>query len=210
MHSYFVMAVAVEMSLSFAAYYCASTMFPSAEKTMNTTSDIPSNELDKIFEGALPQTGELAITPEEATQYRLQLVQYRKMLAQNSDRTRLHTLIVEDQAFSRNLLYQVLNHTCSVSTAANAIDGWKIYVEEVPDIAFLDINMPGANGHVLADRIKFLDPISYVVMVTASQEVADVQVAKNNRVDGFIIKPFSKQKIDDCINRYLATHKKKR
>jgi hypothetical protein len=36
-----------------------------------------------------------------------------------------------------------------------------------------------------------------------------VQTAKGNRVDGFIVKPFSKQKVDECINRYFATHKDK-
>ena len=163
--------------------------------------------IGNMFSGALPQAGELALSPEEATQYRLQLIQRRKMLMQSGERPRLHALIVEDQAFHRNLLYEVLHYTCSVITCSNATDGWKIYLKDVPDIAFVNIGLPDADGHMLANRIKFLDPLSYVVMVTASKDVYDVEVAKRNRVDGFIVKPFNKKKIDDCISRYLALHK---
>ena len=155
----------------------------------------------------MPAADNFAFTPDQAEQHRKHIVQCRKVLAKNAIRAHLHTLIVEDQAFSRRLLYQMLNQTCSVSTCANAKDGWKIYLEEVPDVVFLDIGLPGVSGHELADKIKELDPQSYVVMVTASQDVHDLQVAKVNQVDGFIIKPFNKKKIDDCIDRYRATHK---
>jgi DNA-binding NtrC family response regulator len=150
-----------------------------------------------------------ALSADQVNQCRLQLAQYRKMLAQNGGRTRLHTLVVEDQAFSRGLLYEILHHACSVSVAVNAREGWKLYFEEAPDVVFLDIGLPEISGHALADKIKELDPQSYIVMVTGSQDVADVQIARNNRVDGFIVKPFNKKQIDDCVDRYHVMHKAK-
>ena len=157
--------------------------------------------------GNAPAADPFELAPAQIDQYRQRLALSRKMLRHNGGRERLHTLVVEDQTFSRQLLLEVLHDTCSVATCTNAYDGWKIYVEEVPDIAFLDISLPGASGHMLADRIKELDPMSYVVMVTASQDVHDLQVAKGNRVDGFIVKPFNKKKILDCIARYQTTVK---
>ena len=176
---------------------------------MNNETHIAADGRHNVAEDLLAQTGAFALKPEEAVQYCLQLSERRKMLAHSHDRARLHTLIVEDQPFSRKLLYEILHDNCSDTTRTNAIDGWKAYLEEVPDIAFLDINMPDANSHMLAGRIKILDPLSYVVMMTASQEVNDIQMAKINHVDGFIIKPYSTKKIDECIHRFLATHKNK-
>jgi len=159
-----------------------------------------------VSDGIVPEET-IALTPPEIDRRRRQIAHNRRLLSSNGGRKRLHTLIVEDQAFTRSLLSQVLSQTCSVATCSNAKDGWRLYVDEVPDITFLDIDLPGVSGHALADKIKEVDPDSYVVMVTASQDVYDIQIAKFNRVDGFVIKPFNKQKIDACIERFCLTHK---
>jgi DNA-binding NtrC family response regulator len=153
------------------------------------------------------EDAEFALTPEQIAAHQRQLAHHRKAMAQAGNRARLHALIVEDQLFSRNLLYQVLNQSCAVSSCATALDGWKIYLREMPDVAFLDIELPGASGHVLAEKIKHIDPNAYIVMVTGNQDVNNIQMAKINHVDGFIVKPFNKQKIDDCISRYMQSRK---
>jgi CheY-like chemotaxis protein len=67
--------------------------------------------------------------------------------------------------------------------------------------------LPAADGHALAHKIKETDPNSYVVMLTASRERGDVERARQNRVDGFVTKPFSRQKISERIEHYRATHR---
>jgi two-component system, chemotaxis family, chemotaxis protein CheY len=155
------------------------------------------------------ESNDSALSPERIAINRRQFAQYRKKLKQDANCRRPYALIVEDQPFSRGLLYAVLRRTCSVRTCADAKEGWNRYLDEVPDIVFLDIGLPGTNGHVLAEKIKGLDPLSYIVMVTASQDVHDLQMAKENHVDGFIVKPFNLQKIDDCIDRYRTMQKEK-
>ncbi len=119
-------------------------------------------------------------------------------------RDKLGVLVVEDQLFSRRLLFEVLRHEFEVDLAANAREGLKLYLENAPDIAFFDIELSGESGHELARIVKALDPDSFVVMVTGNNSVEDVALAKSNRVEGFIVKPYSKAKIMESIEAYRS------
>jgi len=129
---------------------------------------------------------------------------YNKMLAQKTMRTRLTILIVEDQYFLRNLLSEVLLTDYEIDAVPGIQEGWDHYLEKAPNIVFLDIQLPDGSGHALAKKIKELDPSSYIVMVTVSNQLDDVELAKQNHVDGFVLKPFNKKRISDCIDHYLA------
>jgi len=135
-----------------------------------------------------------------------QIDQHKKILSMKALRSRLNILIVEDQYFLRSLLSEVLNTGFDVDGVEDIKEGWNFYLQKAPDIVFLDIQLPDGSGHALAKKIKELDPSSYIVMVTASNQLNDVEMAKQNHVDGFIVKPFNKKRISDCIDHYLATH----
>jgi YesN/AraC family two-component response regulator len=118
----------------------------------------------------------------------------------------LRILIVEDNNFLRHLFCQSFYHSHLLYPAATAERGWRLYLEQTPHIVFLDIKLPGINGHMLASQIKQHTPQAFVVMVTASDKREDMEEAMHNHVDGFIVKPFSKRKINDYIERYKATY----
>lgn len=111
-------------------------------------------------------------------------------------------LIVEDQEFSRKLLEGMLRRDYTCYCAANAEQALALYAEHLPCIVFLDIELPDANGHDLAGFLKKIDPASFIVMVTANHYENDVKRAQENNVQGFIAKPYSKQKISDAIEKY--------
>ena len=108
-------------------------------------------------------------------------------------------LVVEDHAFLRRLMSAALSETCEVYAAATVKKGWQLYLHHAPDIVFLDIQLPDGNGHELARRIKERQPYAYVVMATSSSEADDIEEAKNNLADGFMIKPFHKTAIHSHI-----------
>ena len=129
-------------------------------------------------------------------------------IAMNMRKTRetLRVLVVEDQLFSRKILQELLHHSYTVDVAATAKDAMKLYLENAPDIALVDIELTDESGHTFARFIKSIDPCSYVVMVTGNNSVEDVALAKGNHVDGFIVKPYNKSKIFESIDKFLATH----
>ncbi len=88
-------------------------------------------------------------------------------------------------------------------SAANAEQAVALYAEHVPCITFLDIELPDANGHQLAAFIKQHDPESFVVMVTGNNYEKDVAQARANNVQGFIAKPYSKQKIMESVQKFM-------
>lgn len=119
-------------------------------------------------------------------------------------------LVVEDQTFSRSLLEGMLKKSYDCHSAANAEQAIELYAEHVPCITFLDIELPDMSGHDLAAFIKKYDPSSFIVMVTANNYQKDVARSRDNNVQGFIAKPFSRQKVMAYIDKYIFEHKSKK
>lgn len=131
---------------------------------------------------------------------------FRIAMNMRKSREKLRILVVEDQLFSRKILQELLHHTYIIDVAASAKDAMRLYLEQAPDIALLDIELTDESGHTLARFIKSIDPASFVVMVTGNNSVEDVALAKSNQVDGFIVKPYNKSKIFECVDKYMALH----
>jgi two-component SAPR family response regulator len=80
--------------------------------------------------------------------------------------------------------------------------------EMQPDLIFLDINMPGMNGWEFLQEYNRLDKNLQskviIIMLTTSDHPDDVAKAKNwNFVSDYIIKPLTREKMTDVINRYF-------
>jgi DNA-binding NtrC family response regulator len=141
----------------------------------------------------------------EATPEQLQL--YQSKLAERPNRKQIEYLIIEDQAFFRALLSEMIPRPANVHQCENLKDGWSLYLKTVPDIVFLDVELVESKGHALAQKIREFDPDAYIVMVTGSRAMPDVAAAKQNKVNGYIGKPFNKQKIHDSIDQFIASRK---
>lgn len=123
--------------------------------------------------------------------------------AGRSQRSTPTILIVEDQPFTRKLLMQTLTQKYPCYEASNVREAVTLYAEFVPSIVFLDIELPDLNGHQLASFIKANDPDSHIIMLTGNNYSKDVKLARDNNVQGYIVKPFSRQKITNAINNYI-------
>jgi CheY-like chemotaxis protein len=127
---------------------------------------------------------------------------------QKNFRTKPHVLIVEDQIFSQKMLKTILkDYTCYV--AASAGEALMLYIEKCPDIVFLDIELPDLSGHNFAKLVNEIDPNPFVVIVTANHYEKDIQAAKENRVKGFIAKPYNKKAIIDVMDQFMKKRGKR-
>lgn len=132
---------------------------------------------------------------------------YELLKAGRAKRKKLSVLIVEDQAFSRKMLTGMLDSTFICHGVATVHAALEAYAEIVPDITFLDIDLPDGNGHALAQALLVIDPDAYIIMVTATNQAVDVQQALRNGAKGFVVKPYGRQKILDGINKFLWERK---
>ena len=80
--------------------------------------------------------------------------------------------------------------------AGNGLEALRAIEEDRPDVAFLDIRMPGLTGIELASRI---DTGAHVVFVTAYDQYA-VQAFEGDAVD-YLLKPVSDERLAQCVER---------
>ncbi|WP_144901585.1 chemotaxis protein CheY [Halobellus captivus] len=113
-------------------------------------------------------------------------------------------LVVDDSAFMRNLLKQLLEEDHEiVGEAENGVEAVELYRELSPDVVTMDVVMPIRNGIEATAEIKSLDPASSVIMCTSVGQEEKMREAVEAGADGYITKPFQKpnvlQAIDDVV-----------
>lgn len=113
----------------------------------------------------------------------------------------LVTLVIEDNDMFRRLAVDMLNGY-TVYSATTAVDGLKKFKITKPNITFIDINLPDGSGQNLLSDIRAIYPDAFVVMLTASNLQKDVKESLEKGARGYIIKPFSRQKIKESIEQY--------
>lgn len=104
----------------------------------------------------------------------------------------MKVLLVDDEPLELLNLDSILSaHDlhASVRSAANGMQALSLMEEEVADIIFLDIQMPGWNGLETLERIKRAWPDVQVALISAHGEFHYAKTAMELGVSGYILKP---------------------
>lgn len=121
----------------------------------------------------------------------------------------LNIIIADDDAVTCRALRMLLNEH-GHRVVGEARDGEKaveLCATHLPDLAFLDINMPRLDGFEAAARIREGSPKVGLVMVTAVPTLDNVQRALKSGIGGFVVKPFNAVKVVDAIENCLKQKK---
>jgi DNA-binding response OmpR family regulator len=98
-------------------------------------------------------------------------------------------LIVEDDDQLTDLLLEYLQmHGFEVSHASTGDEGAQKILDTNPDLAILDLMLPGMNGLDVCRRVRN-DYTGSILMLTASQSEADHVAALELGADDFVVKP---------------------
>lgn len=117
-------------------------------------------------------------------------------------RPELVILIVEDHMlFTKDVKHALPEH--AVFFARSVEEAKALYAKHLPDVIFLDIDLPDGNGFELLDFFHTQEQEAYVVMLTGSKAENDVSNAQHKGAKGYIIKPFTRSKIEKYIDEYL-------
>ncbi len=119
---------------------------------------------------------------------------------------RRRILVVDDDPLFRSLMTNVLRHDFDVAVAGDGADGFYRALDCVPDLAVLDIQMPGWDGiktlkafrsHPVLAKVK-------VVVLTSDSSRETVLAAINAGADDFVIKTaFSRDEFRTKLNTLL-------
>ena len=100
-------------------------------------------------------------------------------------------MVVDDEPELRNLLAEYFSgHGFTVRTAAGASEARALVAMAAPDLAVLDVNMPGENGLSLARWLRQAHPHTGILMLTTAGEAVDRIVGLELGADDYMPKPF--------------------
>ena len=90
-----------------------------------------------------------------------------------------------------------------VETASNGEDALDVLDSVVPDIVFLDENMPGMSGLETLQEIKRMQPTVPVVMITKNEEEHIMEQAIGEKIADYLIKPVNPSQILLCLKKHI-------
>lgn len=99
--------------------------------------------------------------------------------------------------------------TMQISYAANWLELWRSLLKVIPDVLFLDINMPVKDGIECLQLIrkeKKYDSIPILIYSTSVNK-ADIDKAYDNGANYFIVKPDAIDDITGIIKKLLSMSK---
>lgn len=93
------------------------------------------------------------------------------------------------------------HHICEL--CSNGITAYNVIVQREPDIAVLDINMPGMNGIEVLEKLHHTAIKTKVILLTMHKEVSIFKRARDLNARGYVLKEFSIDVLETCINVVL-------
>ncbi len=119
-------------------------------------------------------------------------------------------LIVDDAAFTRNMLKNIISKIEQIEVigeASNGVEAISLYKKLSPDLVTMDLVMPEKGGIEATEEILKINPKALIVVVSAlGQEALVLEAAKKGAKD-FIQKPFKAEQILEVMDRILKNKK---
>lgn len=114
--------------------------------------------------------------------------------------TRRRVVIVEDHALTRAGLRTALDASFDVvAEAADGVTGWEAIARERPDVAVIDIGLPGVDGVTLTKRVRAELPSTRVVIVTMVDLEEEVLAALAAGADAYCLKSSEAEPIVEAV-----------
>ncbi|NLE48104.1 MAG: response regulator transcription factor [Sandaracinaceae bacterium] len=123
--------------------------------------------------------------------------------AQDKSFGKLRAIVVDDEPLARDEL-QFLLEECGVEVlgeAKNAKEALRLFDEVSPNIAFVDLKMPGPDGITLAETLRSRKPNVHVVIVSAHDDGAIRGFEAG--VTDYLLKPVRLSRLRKTLDRLI-------
>ena len=114
----------------------------------------------------------------------------------------IRVLVVDDHALFRRGLQMVLEQEADIEVVGEASDGAEAVqtaTETLPDIVLMDVRMPRRSGIEACASIHETVPSAKIIMLTISDEEADLYEALKAGATGYLLKEISIEEVATAI-----------
>ncbi|MFS3129023.1 response regulator [Nocardioides sp. Bht2] len=114
----------------------------------------------------------------------------------------VRVLVVDDQELFRRGLTMLLGVEPGIEVvgeAGDGIEGTDLAVVTAPDVVLLDVRMPKRSGIEACVAIKEAVPASKIIMLTVSDEEADLYEAVKGGASGYLLKDSSIDEVAQAV-----------
>ena len=116
-------------------------------------------------------------------------------------------LVADDDRDIRDLVvFKLETAGFTVLTADNGDSALATVVEQRPDLAVLDVMMPGLSGTQVLQQLRAHPEVraTRVILLTAKAQEADVESGFSLGADDYVVKPFSPRELLSRVHAVLA------
>ena len=116
-------------------------------------------------------------------------------------------LIVDDALDTVEIIQTLLRYEgYEVLTAYTGEEGVTRMIVEKPDVVLMDINLPGIDGNEALRRVRKINPLVSVIMLTAYATLDNAVQALKDGASDFIKKPFENEHLIHIVNQCLEKY----
>ena len=122
-------------------------------------------------------------------------------------------LVCDDSPLAREALRRAVATIPGVDrvcVAGSGEEGLVRWGTERPDLALIDVRMPGIGGVEAARRILTASPQAGVIMMTMAEDVEGVARAVNAGARGYLVKDASREELSAMVTQALAENVSRR
>lgn len=120
----------------------------------------------------------------------------------------MNILVVDDDPHILELVnIQLTKAGYSVQKASNGLEALELLEEIIPDLAVVDVMMPGMDGYTLTKKLRAEADIP-VLLLTAKGELEDKEKGFLAGSDDYLVKPFEPKELLFRINAILRRYDK--
>jgi len=115
-------------------------------------------------------------------------------------------LTVDDSSTMRQMITFTLKGAgFDVLEAADGVEGLETAQGQKLSLIITDVNMPRMDGITLVQRLRALPQFKFtpILVLTTESDAAMKQKGKEAGATGWIVKPFSPEKLLDVVNKVL-------
>jgi len=128
-------------------------------------------------------------------------------VTKSGDQERLRVMVVDDHALFRRGLEMVLGNEEDLELVGEASDGQEAVERAqdlMPDVVLMDVRMPRRSGIEATAQIRDLVPHVKILMLTISDDEADLYDAIKAGASGYLLKEIPIEEVADAIRSVWA------